>query len=130
MEQTEQILILPIGVKVKVTPGEEVYPWPNHLPVPRLGVFEWEPDPDGRYRAVFRTQSIWVRMREKVTEEYGLGITYQSLRRLMIAGFVESRQLTPGQFALNLQSFYKHCEKARDPEFWTGANLKRYMEAL
>jgi hypothetical protein len=97
----------------------------------RTGVFEFQEQADGTYRPVIRLHSTWVRMRTDISEELGLGIPYTSLRRLMTAGFIESRQLTPGQYCFSLQSFYRHCAAVKaDPDFWTGKNLRRYMEAI
>jgi hypothetical protein len=122
----------PGGFKVEVAPGEEVAPWPVHLPMPvRIGVFEMIEEADGRFRPVMRLHSTWVRMTMDVTERLGLGTTYASLRRLIVAGFVKGRQLTPNSHSFCIQSFFQHVERVRaDPEFWTGENLRRYQQAL
>lgn len=128
----ESVTVYPAGMKVKIVPNEICQPWPQHLPLPeQIGVFEWVPRGDGTYEPKIRLHSKMIRMRATITDELGLGITYNSLRRLMTAGFVKSRQITPGQYAFDLQSYYQHVAKvAADPEFWTGQNLRRYMEAI
>ena len=130
----QMVTIYPAGIKMRVTPDEPVAPWPEHVPIPSsIGVFEWVPDPANPtvFKPMVRVQSAMVRMRVGITEELGLGLSYSSLRRLMLGGFVRSIQLTPGQYAFDLQSYYQHVAKvAADPEFWTGQNLKRYMETI
>ncbi len=97
----------------------------------RIGVFEWKDQGDGTFKPTIRLHPKMFRMRAAITEELGLGITYESLRRLMTAGFVKSLQVTPGQYAFDLSSFFQHCQNVRaNPEFWSGANLRKYMEAI
>lgn len=128
------VTIYPAGLKLRVSPEEPLAPWPAHVPIPNsIGVFEWIADPANptAFKPMIRVQSSMVRMRMGITEELGLGLSYNSLRRLMLAGFVRSIQVTPGQNAFCLQSYYKHVAAvAADAEFWTGHNLKRYMETL
>jgi hypothetical protein len=127
-------MIYPLGVKVRVkaAPDEDAVPWPEHLPIPTtVGVFEMAPERDGRFVPMLRLHATLVKMTSNITEQLGLGITYISLRRLMLAGFVRSVQITPRQYAFDLQSYYQHLNHvAQDPEFWTGKNLKRYKEAI
>jgi hypothetical protein len=125
--------VYPTGVRLQVAPGADgLAPWPDHIPVPAMiGVFEMSQQPDGSFRPMIRLHTTWVRMKTNICEELGLGVTYTSLRRLMAAGFVKSKQTTPGQYSFCLQSFHQHCAKVQaDPEFWSGENLRRYMEAL
>ena len=132
MANEEQISLFPIGVKMRVAPDQEFAPWPSHLPVPRVGMMEWVPQADGSYRPMIHCHPVWVRMTEHITEDLGLGINYQALRRLMRAGFVRERRIAPGQYSFDLQSYFKHCAAVQaDPYFWENErNLKRYMEAL
>ena len=132
MPDPELTTVYPAGVKIRIAPGEQLVDWPAHLPVPgRIGVFEWIETAPGNYQPKIRTHSKMIRMRATITEEMGLGITYNSLRRLMTAGFVKWHQVTPGQYAFDLQSYYQHVAKvAADPEFWSGTNLRKYMEAI
>lgn len=130
MSKPEKVTVYPTGVKVEVVPGKNArVPWPDHLPVPKLGIFEWTEEEGGVYRPVIKLQPVWVRSTEDAPKTYGLGISYSGLRRLMIAGFVERRQITPGQWSFNLQSFYQHIAQVKaDENFWTGKNLRRYLE--
>ena len=131
MAKAQQILLFPQGVKVQVAPDGEFHPWPEHLPVPRVGTMEWVQQPDGSYRPMIHTHPVWIRMKEDITEELGLGLSYFSLRRLMRAGFVRSKQVTPGQYAFDLQSFFRHCAAVQaDPEFWDQKRIKRFMDAI
>ncbi len=70
-------------------------------------------------------------MKANVTEELGLrDIPCASFRRLMVAGFVRSEQVVPGQFAFDLQSLLDHLAAVKaDPGFWTLANVRKYVEA-
>ena len=125
------ITVYPHGIRVRVAPDQPTVPWPGHLPVQRIGVYELIQELDGRLRPVIHVHGTWVRMRADICEDLGLGISYDSLRRLQRSGFVRARQITPGQIAFDLQSYYQHAAKVQaDPEFWTGENLRRYMDAL
>ena len=122
----------PTGEHVCVAPGEALVPWPLPLPVSELcGVFEWLEIGGGNYQPKLRLHPRMIRMRANIGDELGLGVSYNALRRLMTAGFVRSLQITPGQYAFDLHSYRQHCDKvAADPEFWSGVNRRKYMEAI
>ncbi|GEM_PF-5040509 len=128
---SSEVTVYPVGIKVKVAPDDQLTLWPDHLPVPEIGVFEWVAQGDGNYKPMIRLHPKLVRMGESTIKELGLGVSYNSLRRLMTGGFVRYVQVTPGNYAVDLQSFYQHIAKVKaDPDFWTGKNLKKYMEAI
>ena len=134
-EPAGQVTVYPLGVRVQVAPGELLkthVDWPEHLPVPTTGVFEWVPREGGGFDPKIRLQAKWVRLYDVKTGKIDLGgISYDSLRRLIIAKFVKGRQTTPGKIEFDLQSFERHCAAVEaDPEFWSGKNLRRYMEAV
>lgn len=124
------VTVYPTGVKVEVTPGSQLEMWPDHLPTPQIGVFDWVDQGDGSYKPMIRIQPKFVRLVRESYETMGLGISYSSLRRLMHAGFVDGLCITPGHYSFDIQSFYRHVARVKaDPDFWTGKNLKRYMQA-
>ena len=129
-----QVTVYPVGVRIQVTPDElskEHLDYPDHLPVPKIGVFEWVPRSGGGFDPKIKLQPQWIRLYDIQTGKINLGISYGSMRRLTIAGFVRFRQTTPGKIDFDLQSYMQHCAAVEsDPEFWTGKNLRRYMEAI
>lgn len=130
MSNVKEITVYPHGIKVRVTPTEQI-PWPDHLPVQEIGVFEWTPQGDGSYRPMIHLHPKLVRMGDTMIRELGLGVSYNSMRRLMTAGFVRYVQVTPGNYSIDLQSFFQHLSRVKsDPEFWTGKNLQKYMESI
>lgn len=132
MQQGATVSIHPTGEKIRVAPGEPLVAWPAELPVSELcGIFEWVEIGGGNWQPKLRLHPRMIRMRATIGDVLGLGVPYNALRRLMTAGFVRSLQITPGQYAFDLQSYRQHCDKvAADPEFWKGANLRKYMEAI
>lgn len=132
-EAPEQLVLFPLGVRIKMGPGETRAEWPAHLPPPRVAMTVLEQQPDGSLRPIIRAENRWVKMREDITEELGMGIGYNTLRRLMTAGFVRWCQPSPGQYSFDLQSWYEHLSNVRrDPDFWAekGKNRARYDAAL
>lgn len=125
------ITVYPPGIKLRLAPDAPEAPWPDNLPLPHsIGVFEFKRNDDGSYTPIIKMHTRWLRLSVKGIEELALGIGYNSMRRLMRAGFVKFMQITPGQYAVDLQSYFQHVAAVRaDCEFWTGKNLKRYMEA-
>lgn len=133
-EMKSQVTVYPMGVKLQVTPDElvkEHLDWPEHLPIPKIGVFEWVQREGGGFDPKIKLQPKWVRLYDVMTGKISLGLSYASMRRLIIAGFVKSRQTTPGKIDFDLQSYMQHCSAVEsDPEYWTGKNLRRYMEGI
>ena len=131
---TNTITVYPNGVRIQVTPGDQLTFWPEQIPLPShatVGVFEWVRNAQGSYDPMVRIHPKMIRCGEAAITDLGLGIGYYSLRRLCRGGFVRWQQITPGQYAFDLQSYYQHLAKVQaDPEFWTGKNLKKYMEAI
>jgi hypothetical protein len=121
--------ILPSNKPVQVTPDQrarKVAPLPAEL-TPLFAVSAWQPAGDGTYRPVAKLyeRGVSTAEAEKLT-----GISPDTLRRLIRAGFVIGGQPTPGKFEVNLPSLMAHIEATRDPEFWTEARRQKWSEAL
>lgn len=63
-----------------------------------------------------------------------LGVSRRTVMRLAAAGFVETRQPTPGVHLLDLDSWQRHLDAtdpADNPDYWAAGsdNLKRYLFA-
>jgi hypothetical protein len=89
------------------------------------------------YRVVPRWD-VMARVSEKLLVRLGLGENgWNTLRRLMRAGFVQGTAVAPATTLLDLTSWENHLQAVQeDPEFWdadspAGAeNLRRYRESL
>lgn len=98
---------------------------------PRVGIADWIAVGDGSYKPVVRIHAKMIRLTEDLPDKLGLGIGYQTMLRLMRAGFVEYEQPAPRTYLVNLQSYYDHVRRCKeDPEFWGGERLKRYLQAI
>lgn len=123
------VRILPDNEIVMVTPTERarrVAAAPAKL-IPQVGVFDWQPAGDGTYRPVVRMHELFMRMPQfaKIVD-----IDYCALRRLVTAGFVEGRVITPGTIQVSVHSFFAHVEACKDREFWTDERRAKYASAL
>jgi hypothetical protein len=127
--------VYPPGVRIQIAP-DDVFrshiEWPDHVPFPMVGIFDWVERQGGGWEPKIKPMGIWVPLADVFNKTINLGLKYQSLRRLINAGFVKSRQLTPGRIEFNFQSFLHHCNAVQsDSEFWRDKkNLRRYMEAI
>ena len=95
--------------------------------IPLVAIADWKPAGDGTYRPVARVHERFVMLKEL---ERLFGIPYRSLRRLAVAGFVASRQVTPGTLHIEIGSLWDHLAACQDEEFWTEKRRARWSEAI
>lgn len=123
-----QVLLYPSRKFVDVAPGVKTAPLPRDK-VPEYGVCKLRACGDGTYQPILRVLEPYIRVSEAAKL---LDVPYSTLRRLCRAGFVESTQISPNNFQVNLASWFEHIDRVRkDPEFWLREeNMRRYREAL
>ena len=130
------INVLNLGktIAVQVAPGKTVVSAPSNC-VPTVGIFKLQPIGGSEYRAIIEPRGNFVRLSPSVLKQYGLGIEYRTLRRLISAGFVEGQRIAPGTWQFSLSSYFEHLERTRnDPDFWSpehpDKNYQRYQSAI
>ncbi|MDR2463578.1 MAG: hypothetical protein LBD30_07345 [Verrucomicrobiales bacterium] len=115
------------GGEVEIAPSIKVESLPRGV-VPRYGITQLMRETDGRYLPVLCLLEGNIRLTVDIGKRLGVDISYQTIHRLILGGFVEGRYLAPNTCLLNLGSFWRHYQATLDPEFWTPANLARYRE--
>lgn len=132
-EKTTTEVNLPSGKKIRaveVAPGFLVADLPDGHECPIYGFISMESIGDQKFVAKVKIWPALLRLSENATEVLGLGMMNpRILKRLAFAGFIETIQFTPGTTLLNLESFFRHLDAAKDPEFWTPARLELYKQA-
>lgn len=121
----------PVGPprQVRIAPNHKVADLP-HEDVPTIAFGDWLPQGDGTYRPVMRIHAQQVRLSPDTHRTLGLGIAYNTLKRLIRAGFISGARITPSCYVFNLQSYYDHIERCKDIEFWTPERIKTYMNHI
>lgn len=133
----------PIPV-VGARPGTTVMPMPGktYVPLPAeavdpVAVAEMVPAGDGTFRLVARVCPRWFPLSKKTLPRLGVGVSAAGMRRLIVAGFVVGRQVTPGIYQFDLRSYQEHERQTADPEFWLRVepgqkktNRQRFSEAI
>jgi hypothetical protein len=108
----------PGPLTVEIAPGQFIAECPAAL-APRIGLVDWQPAGDGTFRPVVRLHAKRLRLTVKLPAQLGLGVSYQTLKQLIRAGFVDGTRIAPGNYEFDLQSYFDHRSGAKDPEFWT-----------
>ncbi len=106
------------GVACEVAPGKKVELHEGD-PLPRFVLAEMVPTGRGEYRVVPRPLVEWMSLSQVALERLGITLSENTMRRLGRAGFIETRQVSPSRIEFNVQSWFAHCERVRDPEFWS-----------
>jgi hypothetical protein len=116
-------------VTIEVAPGRRVVDLPREL-VRRVAIAEWIPQGDGTYKPVARVHDEEIPLTDDLPQRLGLGVSHDTLKRLIKAGFVRGCRVAPNRHIFYLQSYYDHVERVReDPDFWTRERLRDYMQA-
>jgi hypothetical protein len=122
--------LVPSGTTVQLAPGQESrIPVPREA-VPRYGMVQLMRQTDGTYLPVLKTWSETVRLTCSLPNDLGLDVSYNTLVRLVTAGFVQGTRIAPETTLIDLESLVAHMEACRDPEYWTPARVQKYREAL
>ncbi|MBE6413227.1 MAG: hypothetical protein E7035_01580 [Verrucomicrobiaceae bacterium] len=132
-KQSLNVVNLNKVIEVEAVPGKTIVP-PTSV-VPAVGIFKFIPQGGGDYKAVIKQCGDLIRLTPRTPAEYGLGIEYRSLKRLIIAGFVKGQKIAPATWQFSLSSYFEHIERTRnDPEFWDvnnpQQNYQKYQSAL
>jgi hypothetical protein len=121
------ILNAAAGMQAHVAPDERCKFIDAPIEDRRYGFFEWQKLGDGTFAPVIRVYDAHVRLAvaEKIAD-----IGYDTIRRLVIAGFVEGSQPSPGTILVSINSLVAHLQATRDAEFWTPARIQKYRQSL
>jgi len=117
----------------EVTPGKFV-PLVAPVHVPRYVLGKLLQNPDGSYNIVpVNEWAGWVKLHDIAGDVDMPDLSAQSLRRLIIAGFVDGMQPTPGIQLINLDSLFEHLARVRiddpDDSWWTPARRRAWAAA-
>ena len=108
----------PGGRQIEVAPGKTVFPAPDDIDLPKVALVSWQKIGPSEYRPVVRIHERWVRLTGALPEHLGMGIDYNTLMRLIKAGFVASRRPAPNTTVIDVESWFEHLHASSDPEFW------------
>jgi hypothetical protein len=114
----------------EVSPGRWV-PLRPGVEVPSVTLARWIENPDHSYKLLPFTERL-IRVDRHLQNKLGLGDRWDTLSRLITAGFVEGLRICPKTTLLNLESYYNHLSRvAEDPEFWAEGkgNLEEYRKS-
>lgn len=123
-----RVEVMPARRVIEVAPDKKILPVPIS-DVSAIAVTRWQDCGDGTARPIYRIYEREIRVSEA---EKILGIPRRTLLRLIIGGFVNGSQITPGYWQIDLVSWFDHVEAVRkDPEFWSREkNRRAYRDAL
>ena len=96
--------------------------------VPRYGFIQLMRQQDGRYLPTMKSWGETVRMSVDLPETFGLDVDYNTIMRLIKAGFLRAKAIAPNSFLLDLASLWEHLEACSDPDFWTAKRRQQYRE--
>ena len=118
---------------IEVRPGERVAPLPESA-IPRLAIATWTPAGDGTFRPVAKVEGRAIRLTPEVVASLKLPVSYTTIKRLIVAGFVAGGKVTPSSWVFDPESYIQHQNNVfDDEEFWDEGhpdkNLERWKEA-
>lgn len=116
---------------VEIVPGK-VAEQPALPQPPKMGFYTWIAQGGGLFKPQLQLRERYVRLTPSTVKSLALGCEYRSLRRLVVAGFVEGCKVSPGCWMFNVESYFAHVERVKnDPEFWDkdnpDRNYQKYM---
>lgn len=119
-----------MNTTTEIVPGKNIT---TSTSLPKMGFYTWVPQGGGLYRPQLQLRDRFVRLTPSTVKSLGLGVEYRSLRRLVVAGFVDGYKATPACWMFSVESYFEHIERVRlDPEFWDKnnplRNYQKYME--
>jgi hypothetical protein len=114
--------------------------WVGDIPppdIPPVGFVAWAPAPGqpGLYRPAVRTFQPRIRLTKDIGTKLGVHLpdgdggsraVYDTIRRLIMAGFIRAGQMGPGGVELDIQSFWSHYQLTQRPGFWTPERRRQY----
>ncbi|HPA20935.1 MAG TPA: hypothetical protein PLU30_24515 [Verrucomicrobiae bacterium] len=82
---------------------------------------------DGRYVPVVKHWSRLLRLSKKMVKGLGMGLTYDTLFRLVKTGFVKGHTVAPQTTLVDMLSLAEHLDNTRaDLDFWTPERRQQY----
>ncbi|HEY8898888.1 MAG TPA: hypothetical protein VIM61_00535 [Chthoniobacterales bacterium] len=108
---------------VSAAPGEKAVYLTEAPESRRSGVFTWQKLGDGTFAPVVRIYDTQVPISEILKL---VGISYDTIRRLITAGFVDGSQPSPGRILVSIDSLFAHLEATKDPDFWTPERVQKF----
>jgi hypothetical protein len=122
------------SVKVEFMPGR-VAEMPAHLlqAPPKYVICKLVRQANGMPAMVPMQWSPMVRMTRRLLDDLGLPCSYQTLYKLVKAGFVGASMPSPGVLMIDLASLIEHFNATRvnpeGPIFWTARKIAEFREA-
>ena len=86
--------------------------------LPKIVVADLVPVGGDLYRRVDRKHERRLRLTEDLPAKLGLGCSYVTLFRLVHGGFVKGERIAPRTTTFDLESYYAHRERCKDPDWW------------
>jgi hypothetical protein len=108
----------PVTMKIEIAPGQKIV---TTVPIelrPNVALVHLQAVGDGNLKPVLKLRDVWVKLTDSLPAELGMDIDSRTLRRLGIAGVIETRHPSPNATEINLHSLDAHLEACRDPEYW------------
>lgn len=104
------------------------------IDIPRYVIARLTPTADGNYRLTpAREWTGWIKITDVAADDTLPNVSRQTLRRLILAGFIDGAQLIPGCWFVKLESLIDHITRtaSEDPEnsWWTPARRQAYAAA-
>lgn len=117
----------------EVTPGKFI-PLVSPVYMPRFVLSKMMPCLDGSYRMEPAHEwTGWVKLYNIQSDNNLPDLSAKTVRRLILAGFVDGLQPTPGMWLVKLDSLFDHLERTQldDPDntWWTKARRRAWSAA-
>lgn len=106
--------------------------WAAEIPrtaIPTVGIVRFMNTGGNDWKPVLKTTSRWIRT-TKLAELIDMEIDSNTLIRLWKNGFITCTQPAPHSIFLDLVSFFRHLEEAKDPDYWTADRRSNYKSAV
>ena len=123
-----KIKLVKTGHSVEIAPGSETEVSIPREAVPRYGFVQLMRQNDGSYLPVLKTWSETIRMRSDTPSALGLDISYNTMKRLIVSGFIRGSLIAPDTCLVDLVSLFEHINATRDFEFWTQERIREYRD--
>lgn len=97
---------------------------------PMLGIIQCITDPKtGQVLQVIKAWDRPIRITRVNYDQWGLGGSYNAFYKLVRAGFVKARRITPEVLEILPDSLVTHVKNCEVPGYWNKSRIERYREA-
>lgn len=118
------------GEAVEIAPGIYVS---KKLPLPKtplLGIVQIIPDPQTKQPlTVITAYERTVRITRENYDSWGFGGSYDVFYKLIRAGFIRVRRISPEALEVLPKSLIYHLRRCEEPDFWNAKRIERYRTA-